>query len=102
MSGNILSDRGEAQRKSGPLKAIVKVIGVLALIGALGFGALFVADRLGGPSKKEAIQSIIANMVDIPGTSFKMGKYEVTQAQWRDHGGESVRVQIFVQVEQSC
>ena len=32
--------------------------------------------------KEEIIPSIIGNMVSIPGKSFKMGKYEVTQAQW--------------------
>ena len=32
--------------------------------------------------KEGIIPSIITNMVSIPGKSFKMGKYEVTQAQW--------------------
>jgi hypothetical protein len=31
---------------------------------------------------KDAVQSIIGDMVAIPGKSFKMGKYEVTQKQW--------------------
>ena len=33
-------------------------------------------------AKEGIIPSIIENMVSIPGKSFKMGKYEVTQAQW--------------------
>ena len=33
-------------------------------------------------AQKECIQGIIENMVAIPDKSFKMGKYEVTQAQW--------------------
>ncbi len=33
-------------------------------------------------SPKELIQGIMRNMVAIPGKNFKMGKYEVTQAQW--------------------
>ena len=35
----------------------------------------------GGKAKK-VISEIISNMVAIPGKSYKMGKYEVTQAQW--------------------
>lgn len=31
---------------------------------------------------KEIIQGIIENMVSIPGKDFKIGKYEVTQAEW--------------------
>ncbi len=29
---------------------------------------------------KEPVQGIVRDMVSIPGTNFKMGKYEVTQA----------------------
>ena len=31
---------------------------------------------------KEAVESIIGDMIAIPGKNFKMGKYEVTQKQW--------------------
>ena len=31
---------------------------------------------------KDAIQSVVTNMVAIPGRKFKIGKYEVTQKQW--------------------
>ncbi len=33
-------------------------------------------------AQRECVQSIIRNMVTIPGKSFKIGKYEVTQTQW--------------------
>lgn len=38
---------------------------------------------------KEVILSIVKDMVSIPGRSFKMGKYEVTQAQWQAVMGEN-------------
>ena len=34
------------------------------------------------PGVSPAVESILASMVDIPGKGFKMGKTEVTQAQW--------------------
>ena len=37
----------------------------------------------------EAIQGIVGNMVAIPGRNYKMGKYEVTQAQWEAVMGEN-------------
>ena len=37
--------------------------------------------KKGGKAKK-VISEIISNMVAIPGKNYKMGKYEVTQAQW--------------------
>ena len=33
-------------------------------------------------TETECVQSIIGNMVEIPGKNFKMGKFEVTQRQW--------------------
>ncbi len=38
---------------------------------------------------KEPVQGIVRDMVSIPGTNFKMGKYEVTQAQWQAVMGEN-------------
>ena len=38
---------------------------------------------------KKAVSNIINNMVVIPGKDFKMGKYEVTQAQWEAVMGEN-------------
>lgn len=51
--------------------------------------AVIVALVAVGCGKKEAIQAIIKDMVSIPGKNFKMGKYEVTQAQWQAVMGES-------------
>ncbi len=42
-----------------------------------------------GKSDKEVILGIVKDMVDIPGKNFKMGKYEVTQAQWQAVMGEN-------------
>ena len=46
-----------------------------------------IADAYTGASRerrlKKAVSNIINNMVAIPGKDFKMGKYEVTQAQWQ-------------------
>ena len=38
---------------------------------------------------KEAMSSLIRDMIAIPGKNFKMGKYEVTQAQWQAVTGEN-------------
>ncbi len=38
---------------------------------------------------QEPIVEIIRNMVTIPGKGFKMGRYEVTQAQWQEVMGEN-------------
>ncbi len=41
------------------------------------------ASQLGSsPAVKAAAENILASMVDIPGKDFKLGKTEVTQAQW--------------------
>ena len=40
-------------------------------------------------SRKELIPFLIRDMIAIPGKSFKMGKYEVTQAQWEAVMGEN-------------
>ena len=37
----------------------------------------------------DAISGIISNMVAIPGKKYKMGRYEVTQAQWESVMGEN-------------
>ena len=42
-----------------------------------------------GKSDKEVILDIVKDMIDIPGKNFKMGKYEVTQAQWQAVMGEN-------------
>lgn len=38
---------------------------------------------------KEAITRLVSDMITIPDMSFKMGKYEVTQAQWQAVMGEN-------------
>jgi len=48
------------------------------------------ASQLGSsPAVKAAAEGILASMVDIPGKDFKMGKTEVTQAQWEAIMGEN-------------
>lgn len=48
------------------------------------------ARQLGTSSAvKSAAENILASMVDIPGKDFKMGKTEVTQAQWEAIMGEN-------------
>lgn len=39
--------------------------------------------------RKEEVEGLLASMVDIPGTDYKMGKTEVTQAQWDAVTGEN-------------
>lgn len=41
------------------------------------------------PAVKAAAEGILASMVDIPGKDFKLGKTEVTQAQWEAIMGEN-------------
>ena len=41
------------------------------------------------PGVSPAVESILASMVDIPGKGFKMGKTEVTQAQWEAVMGDN-------------
>ena len=41
------------------------------------------------PSSNAAAESILASMVDIPGKDFKIGKTEVTQAQWEAVMGDN-------------
>ncbi len=45
-------------------------------------GFRLVASQIDVGKRMECVQSIIGNMVDIPGKNFKMGKFEVTQRQW--------------------
>lgn len=48
------------------------------------------ASQLGSPpAVKAAAEGILASMVDVPGKDFKMGKTEVTQAQWEAIMGEN-------------
>ena len=70
-----------------------KLIGtaVIAVLVAVGCGKKEYAKKTVGASngtlkaesaRTECVQSIIENMVGIPGKNFKMGRFEVTQRQW--------------------
>ena len=62
----------------------------LALLLLLAFLALAVwlAAR-GGGARRDPVERLVAEMVQIPGRDFRMGKYEVTQAQWEAVMGEN-------------
>ncbi len=47
------------------------------------------AEREARERAEKPVLSIISGMVQIPGKNFKMGKYEVTQAQWEAVMGEN-------------
>ena len=65
----------------------------LALLLLLAFLALAVwlAAR-GGGARRDPVERLVADMVQIPGRDFRMGKYEVTQAQWEAVMGENPSV----------
>ena len=62
----------------------------LALLLLLAFLALAVwlAAR-GGGARRDPVERLVAEMVQIPGQDYRMGKYEVTQAQWEAVMGEN-------------
>ena len=62
----------------------------LALLLLLAFLALAVwlAAR-GGGARRDPVERLVADMVPIPGRDYRMGKYEVTQAQWEAVMGEN-------------
>ena len=43
----------------------------------------------GGGARRNPVERLVADMVQIPGRDFRMGKYEVTQAQWEAVMGEN-------------
>ena len=63
----------------------------LALLLLLAFLALAVwlAARGGGADAGDPVERLVADMVPIPGRDYRMGKYEVTQAQWEAVMGEN-------------
>ena len=63
----------------------------LALLLLLAFLALAVwlAARGGGGEWRDPVERLVAEMVPIPGRDYRMGKYEVTQAQWEAVMGEN-------------
>jgi len=62
----------------------------LALLLLLAFLALAVwlAAR-GGGARRDPVERLVADMVQIPGRDYRMGKYEVTQAQWEAVMGDN-------------
>ena len=62
----------------------------LALLLLLAFLALaiWLAAR-GGGARRDSVERLVAEMVPIPGRDFRMGKYEVSQAQWEAVMGEN-------------
>ena len=49
--------------------------------------AVWLAAR--GCARRDPVERLVAEMVPIPGRDFRMGKYEVTQAQWEAVTGEN-------------
>jgi formylglycine-generating enzyme required for sulfatase activity len=58
--------------------------GILVILLTLAAGAVWLAARGCGADADagDPVERLVANMVPIPGRNFRMGKYEVTQAQW--------------------
>ena len=62
---------------------------LLVLLLALAAGAVWLAARGCGADAGDPVERLVADMVPIPGRDFRMGKYEVTQAQWEAVTGEN-------------
>ena len=62
---------------------------LLVLLLALAAGAVWLAARGGGADAGDPVERLVADMVPIPGRDYRMGKYEVTQAQWEAVMGEN-------------
>ena len=62
---------------------------LLVILLALAAGAVWLAARGGGGARRDPVERLVAEMVQIPGRDFRMGKYEVTQAQWEAVMGEN-------------
>ena len=70
----------------------IKLIGTaaIAVFVAVGCGKKEASsDGEKANAQTECVQSIIGNMVEIPGKNFKMGKFEVAQRQWLAVMGDS-------------
>jgi formylglycine-generating enzyme required for sulfatase activity len=65
----------------------VKRLALLLLLAFLAL-AVWLAAR-GGGARRDPVERLVAEMVQIPGRDFRMGKYEVTQAQWEAVMGEN-------------
>jgi len=70
----------------------VKRLALLVILLALAAGAVWLAARGGGGARRDPVERLVADMVQIPGRDFRMGKCEVTQAQWEAVMGENPSV----------
>ena len=66
----------------------MKRLALLPLL-ALAAGAVWPAARGCDADAGDPVERLVADMVQIPGQDFRMGKYEVTQAQWEAVMGEN-------------
>ena len=62
---------------------------LLVLLLALSAGAVWLVARGCGADAGGSVERLVADMVPIPERNFRMGKYEVTQAQWEAVMGEN-------------
>ena len=67
----------------------MKRLAILLPLLALAAGAVWLAAR-GGGARRDPVELLVAAMVQIPGQDFRMGKYEVAQAQWEAVMGENL------------
>ena len=65
----------------------MKRLALLLPLLVLAAGAVWLVAR--GCRAGDPVERLIADMVPIPGQDFRMGKYEVTQAQWKAVMGEN-------------
>ena len=65
----------------------MKCLALLLLLAFLAL-AVWLAAR-GGGARRDPVERLVAEMVQIPGRDYRMGKYEVTQAQWEAVTGEN-------------
>ena len=65
----------------------MKRLALLLLLAFLALAVWLVAR--GGGARRDPVERLVADMVQIPGQDFRMGKYEVTQAQWEAVMGEN-------------
>ena len=59
----------------------MKRLALLLPLLVLAAGAVWLAARGCGAGVGDPVERLVADMVPIPGRNFRMGKYEVTQAQ---------------------
>ncbi len=67
----------------------MKRLALLVPLLALAVLAVWLAVRGCGADAGDPVERLVAEMLPIPGRDFRMGKYEVTQAQWEAVMGEN-------------